>query len=119
MKEQENTKVVQDIYSAFQRGDIQSILDTLADDVQWWVAGSPDTLPYAGLFDGREEVAKFFASLGSTLEFERFEPQEYIAQGEKVIALGQDRRRVRSNNRVLENQWAMAFTVQQGKITRF
>ena len=119
MKEQENIQTVQEVYAAFQRGDIHGVLDRLTDDVRWWVNGSADSLPFAGERTGRDEVAEFFVVLDGAFEFETFEPQEYIAQGEKVVALGRDRRRVKSNNRVIENQWAMAFTVRAGKIADF
>lgn len=119
MKEHENVRVVQEVYAAFQQGNIQSVLNALTDDVQWWVAGSPENLPHAGLRAGRDEVAKFFDVLGNTVEFEQFAPQEYIAQGEKIVVLGSDRRRIKSNNRVVENQWAMVFALRAGKIDGF
>ena len=119
MREQENVQTVQEIYAAFQQGDIQGVLDRLTDDVRWWVNGSTDSLPFAGERTGRAQVAEFFGVLDGVFEFQTFEPQEYIAQGEKVVALGRDRRRIKSNNRVIENQWAMAFTVQAGKVTDF
>jgi ketosteroid isomerase-like protein len=119
MTEQDNVQAVQDIYAAFQQGDIETVLKALTDDVRWWVAGSPNSLPYAGTYTGREQVTQFFKVLGETVEFETFEPQEYLAQGEKVVASGRDRRRTKSNNNVFENQWAMIFTLRQGKVTAF
>lgn len=119
MTDQENVQAVQDIYAAFQQDDIETVLQALTDDVRWWVAGSPNSLPYAGTRAGREQVAQFFKVLGETVEFETFEPQEYIVQDEKVVALGRDRRRIKSNNNVAENQWAMIFTLRQGKVTAF
>jgi ketosteroid isomerase-like protein len=119
MKEQENVQVVQEIYAAFQRGDIETVLKPLADDVQWWVAGSTETFPYAGTRTGREQVAQFFSTLGEMVEYERFEPYEYIAQGDQVVALGRDRRRFKSTDNVIENEWAMVFTLRQGEVAAF
>jgi ketosteroid isomerase-like protein len=119
MKEQDNVQVVQEIYAAFQRGDIEAVLKPLADDVQWWVAGSQESVPYAGTRAGREQVAQFFVTLGEVVEYERFEPSEYIAQGDQVVALGRDRRRFKSTNNVIENEWAMVFTLRQGKVAAF
>ncbi|HYO90398.1 MAG TPA: nuclear transport factor 2 family protein [Pyrinomonadaceae bacterium] len=119
MKEQENVQTVREVYAAFQQGDIQGVLDRLTDDVRWWVNGSADSVPFAGERTGRDEVAEFFNVLDGAFEFETFEPQEYIAQGERVVALGRDRRRAKSNNRVIENQWAMVFTVRAGKVADF
>ena len=119
MKEQENVQVVQEIYAAFQRGDIETVLKPLADDIQWWVAGSQKSVPYAGSRAGREQVAQFFAKLGEMVEYERFEPYQYIAQGDQVVALGRARRRFKSTNNVIENEWAMVFTLRQGKVAAF
>jgi uncharacterized protein len=119
MKEQENVQVVQEIYAAFQRGDIEAVLKPLADDVRWWIAGSWESIPYAGMRSGREQVAKFFVILGEVVEFERFEPYQYIAQGDEVVALGSDRRRFKSTDKVIESQWAMVFTLRQGQIVAF
>lgn len=35
MNEQENTRVVQALFAAFDRGDFQSCLKLLAEDVEW------------------------------------------------------------------------------------
>jgi uncharacterized protein len=119
MKEQENVQVVQEVYAAFQRGDIEAVLRPMADDVRWWVPGSRESIPYAGTRSGRDEVAQFFVILGGAVEFERFEPSQYIAQGDEVVALGSDRRRFKATDKVIESQWAMVFTLRQGKIASF
>jgi ketosteroid isomerase-like protein len=118
MGEQENERVVQEMYAAFGRGDIPGVLDTLADDIEWRIAG-PSELAYAGLHRGRDEVAKFFGVLGQAAEFEVFEPREYFARGDKVVVLGHERQRVKATGRVVETEWAMVFTLRAGKIARF
>jgi uncharacterized protein len=57
--------------------------------------------------------------LGESVEFEQFEPQEYIAQGDKVVVLGHERQRVKATGEVVEDDWAMVFTLRGGKITKF
>ncbi len=53
MSEQENVKLVQDLYEAFCRGDIPTILKALSSDVQWFNSGSSG-IPYAGKRQGVE-----------------------------------------------------------------
>ena len=60
MSEQNNVQVVQDMYAAFGRGDLQEALSTLVDDVTWQVPG-PTDMPWAGLRRGRQQVAEWFA----------------------------------------------------------
>jgi ketosteroid isomerase-like protein len=35
------------------------------------------------------------------------------------VALGRDRRRFKSTDNVVENEWAMVFTLRQGKVAAF
>ena len=118
MSEQENVRVVQEMFAAFGQGDIPGVLDRLGDDIEWRIAG-PSELPYAGIHRGRDEVAKFFQTFGQVAEFEVFEPQEYFAKGDKVVVLGHERQRVRSTGQVVETEWAMVFLVRDGRITKF
>src|SRR5947209_19718448 len=118
MSEQDNERVVREMYAAFGRGDVPGVLDKLADDIEWRIAG-PAELPYAGLHRGRDEVAKFFEKFGQAAEFEVFEAREYFSRGDKVVVLGQERQRVKATGQVVETEWAMVFTLSAGKIARF
>ena len=117
--EQGNVQIVQQGYAAFGRGDVPALLEMLTDDVEWVGAGSAEALPWAGRRRGREQVGQFFQALGGTLEFESFQPRQFIAQGDAVVVLGTERVRVRSNGRVVDTDWAMVFTLRDGKIARF
>src|SRR5438270_749542 len=118
MSEKDNVRVVQDLFAAFGQGNIPGVLDKLTEDVEWRLAG-PTEITYAGLRHGREKVAEFFKTLGDAAEFEVFEPQEYIAQGDQVVVLGHERQRVKATGLVVENDWAMVFTFRGGKIAKF
>jgi ketosteroid isomerase-like protein len=118
MSEQENVQAVQAVYAAFGQGDIPAVLDALTDDIEWWIDG-PAEVPYAGTQHGRDQVAQNFGRLNDTVEFEHFAPEEFIAQGDQVVAVGSDRRRVRKTGKLIENKWAMIFTLRDGKVSRF
>ena len=118
MSEQANEQVVQRLYAAFGRGDVAGVLDTLAEDIEWRIAG-PSELSYAGVHRGRDEVAKFFETLGQAQEFEVFEAQEYFARGDKVVVLGHERQRVKATGLTVETEWAQVFTLAGGKIAKF
>jgi ketosteroid isomerase-like protein len=119
MAEQDNVRIVQEAYAAFQRGDIQAVLDTLTDDVEWITPGPPDLMPVAGNRHGRNEVAQFFSTLSDTEEVELFEPQEYIAQGDKVVAFVKYRGRVKATGRTAESDLVHVFTMREGKVAGF
>jgi uncharacterized protein len=118
MSEQENVKVVREMFDAFRGGDVARVLDRLSEDVEWRLGG-PTEVAYTGIRHGRQQVAELFKLLGEVSEFEEFDPQEYIAQGDRVVVLGHERQRVKATGLVAENDWAMVFTVRDGKITKF
>jgi len=101
MSEQTNVAVVQQAYEAFGRGDIPGVLDHLTDDVVWALQG-PTTIPFAGVHRGREGIAEFFSLVGEALEYEQFEPREFVAQGDTVVVLGYERSLVKPTGRMFE-----------------
>lgn len=118
MSEEQNQQIVQGLFESFGRGDVPSMLGVLSDDVDWRVHG-PESVPYFGQHNGHDGVVSFLTKLGSNVEMERFEPQEFIAKGDKVVVLGGERGRVKSTGRAFDNDWAMVFTLSGGKITSF
>jgi hypothetical protein len=118
MGEQENTRVVRELFEAFGRGDAAGLLDRVADDIEWRIA-APSDVEAAGTYRGKDEVAQMLQALARDSEFEVFEPREFIAQGETVVVLGRERQRVKATGRVAEAEWAMAFTIRDGKVARF
>ena len=117
MSEQTNTDVVRQVYEAFDRGDIPAMLGMLTDDVEFTLQGPP-VIPYAGAHRGREGVAEYFSLLDNNLEFERFEPREFVSQGDTVVVLGDDRSLVKSTGRAFEEEWAHVYTLRDGKIAK-
>jgi ketosteroid isomerase-like protein len=114
----ENVDVVQRTYEAVGRGDIPALLDLLTEDVEWTLQG-PSVIPFAGTRYGREGVAEFFSSVGETIEFEQFEPREFVAQGDTVAVLGFERNLINPTGRTFEQEWAHVYTLRGGKIAKF
>jgi hypothetical protein len=45
------------------------------------------------------------------------EPREFVAQGDRVLAVGFARGRIIATNRTFEDDWVFAITVRSGKLT--
>lgn len=116
--EQDNIHVVTSIFDAFGRGDVPAILTFVDENVEWEIPG-PESVSYYGPRRGHEGVGNFFAAIGSAVEFETLEPREFIARDDKVVVLGSERGRVRETGKSFEQEWAMVFSVHEGKVTRF
>jgi len=95
MSEAENTRVVQDAYAAFGRGDIPALLGYFTDDIQWQpVIGTARHVPFSGVRTGKTAVAEFFA-------------------------IGHYRARTRATGRTFDSPFAMVFTFRNGKVAAF
>lgn len=120
MSSQDNTRVVQDAYAAFGRGDIASLIALMSPDVDWEsVIGVASNVPMRGRRSGPAAVTNFFAQVAENVEFHQFEPREFVADRDKVVVLGYYRGTARKTGRGFESDWVMVFTVRDGKVTRF
>jgi ketosteroid isomerase-like protein len=93
------------------------LLNELTDDVQWTTPGPKDILPWVGARRGKQEVAEFFTVLNEHVEFLKFEPREFIEQGDRVVTLGYFEGKSRRTGRVSASEWVMVFTFRNGKIS--
>ncbi len=78
----------------------------------------PSEIPFTGTRRGREAVGEFFSVLGENLEFQQFEPREFIAQGDTVVVLGYERSLIKPTGRTIEHEWAHVYTLRDGKIAK-
>jgi hypothetical protein len=118
MSAEDNKRVVQAIFEAFGRGDVPGVLSHLSEDVTWKAPG-PEVVSYFGDRRGHAGATEFFVQLGTNVEFESFEPGAYVAEGDRVVALGRERGKVRATGKTFVNEWALVFTFAGGKVTGF
>lgn len=118
MNEQENVQLVRQGYDAFKKGDMAGLLSLFADDIAWTL-DKVEQVPFSGQRRGKDQVMEFFKLLDENMHPLQFEPQQFIAQDDKVVALGHAVWSVKSTDRRLESDWAHVFSVQNGKITSF
>ena len=95
-----------------------SLFDLVADDVEWHVLGSPDELPWAGTFRGREGVRRWMETLDEHMEYERFEPVEFFADGDTVIEIVFAGGRARATGRSFQSEVVRIWTFREGKAMR-
>ena len=118
MSEPENIAIVQQAYKNFQTGNIPALLAQLSDDVTWQL---PEMLnvPFGGKRTTPAGVGEFFALIAENEEPLRFEPREFVAQGEKVVSLGYYQWRLKANGREFDGDFAHVFTIRDGKVVAF
>ena len=118
MSEQQNLEIVQNVYAAFGRGDLEGLLAHLDPQVLWRTPGAPD-LPTAGVRRGVPAVREFFGLLLNTFDVQDFRPSDFLAQGDKVVVLGTSREGPKGTGRFVDFRWVHVFTLRGGKIAEF
>jgi uncharacterized protein len=118
MNIEQNKQLVMRGYQFFQDGNIEGLLQLFSDDIEW-IGYQSEFVPFSRDYHGRQDVAQFFAELGQAQEAERFEPQEVIAEGDKVVVMGEAEWMVRATGNHYGYPWVHVFTVRDGEIVRF
>lgn len=113
-----NTELVKKAYSAFQTGDVPTLLETFSDNVEYHITGAPD-IPYAGVFKGKEAIVGFLQNLNEVLEFTKFEVTEMITEGDLAVAFVDIAANVRANGNSYSAMAVHRIDVKDGQLARF
>lgn len=107
--------ILREAYGAFARGDIDTVLATFDESIRW---DTPDSVPFGGVYQGRQGVGEFFSHLGENYAELRVEPETYVHDGDRVVVLGHHHGRSVSGND-FEAPFAHAWTMRGGKALTF
>jgi ketosteroid isomerase-like protein len=116
--EQANLQVIQRLYEAFMRRDIVALLDGMAEDVEWNIAG-PAEVPFTGAVRGRGEVARVLQKSFATVRDQQPEVRQVVAEGDRVTVHGHERGVHQPTGSAYETSWVHVFTLSEGKVVKF
>lgn len=110
---------VNQLYEAYQRRDINSIINSLSRDCIWEVMGQPD-IPFAGIYHGTDDIRQFFNKLDDCLDMNDFVLEHILENGNLVIATGHFNATSKQTGRRCTTLWAMTYEFDnQEKIAHF
>jgi uncharacterized protein len=109
---EENVEVVRRAFEAYERGDVEAMLEEVDEEVQWKQIEEP--APVYGRDGVREAVQRW----DETWDNLRAEVDEYIDAGDCVIALIRFRGLGRASGVPVEMASYHVFTVRNGKVAR-
>ncbi|MCW3117073.1 MAG: hypothetical protein JWM28_1155 [Chitinophagaceae bacterium] len=110
---------VQNMYKAFNKGDIPFILKTLDKDCIWESMGGNE-IPYSGIYHGPDDVKMFFEKLGSSVDSQEMLAEHFFEAENLVVATGSWKAVVRQNKKPFSTIWSMQFEFNDnGKIVHF
>ena len=114
-----NVMLVQNIYAAFGRGDITTIISAMTPDVEWEIVGRPADFPTLGPRRAQAGVRQFFDLVAQHLDFLEFSPKEFFATDNVVFVLGHYAMTVKKTGRDARSDWIYVFTIVDGKVAKF
>ena len=116
MSEQTNVDLVQNVFTAFGRGDLEAVMGCFADNIAIQHPMPKEIWPWCGKSSGKDALAYFASEMLRVLSFEVFEAREFIAQGDKVVVNVFERPRVKATGKAYDNDYVHIYTVRDGLI---
>ena len=101
-------------------GSVEHWLELMTDDIQFRSLGSgAPKMEFTRTSTCKEEVKDYFSQLTSEWEMIHYTIDEYIAQGDRVVALGRCGFRNKRTGKVLETPKADFHRFRNGKMCEF
>lgn len=116
-----NSETIQQMYAAFGRGDVATILELVAEDVEWDYGVVSTKVPWLQARHGRDSIAGFFEVLATELEFHQFEPKAILESDRLVVAVLDIQMTVKATGRrVVEEDLVHVWHFDNdGKVARY
>jgi uncharacterized protein len=108
---------VKGFYDAFSRGDIGTILASVADDVSWEYE-APSELLSAGVRRSPQQVAEYFSAIAAQNKDHHLEMTEFFSSNDAVAAFGRYQGTVISTGVRVDTPLAHYFKFRDGKVVR-
>jgi ketosteroid isomerase-like protein len=108
---------VKGFYTAFSRGDITTILESVADDVTWEFE-APSELWSSGIRHSPQEVAEYFSAIAGQSVDHNLEMTDFFSTDDAVAAFGRYQGTIKSTGIRVDTPLAHYFKFRDGKVTR-
>jgi uncharacterized protein len=112
-----NKEIIEGAYGSFARGDVPAALGAMADNIQWVEA---DGFPLAGTYVGPQAVLEgVFMRLGEVGDEFAVVPEQFVADGDTVVALGHYTWKHKTSGAPAVVKMAHVWTLDGGKAVAF
>ncbi|MBA4854022.1 nuclear transport factor 2 family protein [Emticicia sp. BO119] len=110
-----NKETVEAMYQAFGQGNIPFILGTVSEEFTWTDPSNPAIVPQGGTFVGKSGFLDFFEKLSEKVETTLFAVDNYLAEGNTVVASGRHGVRIKTSGQDYTTNWIMIWDFENGK----
>jgi ketosteroid isomerase-like protein len=113
-----NVALVQELYSAFGRRDIDAILGLISPDVEWGEPENPYN-PAAGTRHGQAGFMEWVQIGSQAEEVQALEPRRFLTDTDSVAVVGYTKCLAKATGKIYETDFVHLITLKDGKVTRF
>jgi ketosteroid isomerase-like protein len=112
-----NKEIIESVYASFARGDVPAVLGAMDENIEWTEA---EGFPLAGTYVGPQAVLEgVFMRLGEVGDEFAAVPDQIIADGDTVVALGNYSWKHKSSGTPAKVKMAHVYTLADGKVATF
>ena len=111
-----NRQRVLNMFEMFYAGDVEGALARCTDDVEFFSNAPIDIIPHLGGHRGIPALRGMWETVHQRYKDTRYEIQSMVAEDDKVAVLTRLFFRKRSNDRTIQFDLAIFFTLRSGKI---
>jgi ketosteroid isomerase-like protein len=110
---QENVEIVRRGYEAFNRSDIEGVIEIADPQVHWDMS---ERAFNPAVYEGHDGIRRFVEEMNEVWEDFRLEPLEFIDAGDKVVVSHLIRGRGRGSGVDVELPSTSIYTLRNGKV---
>lgn len=115
MSIEQNKKLAREFFDHFNANDVAGALGLMADDATWRIAGKPEHLPAAGVYN-KEQIARLLHNMAGQLPNGlKMTVKGLIAEGDKVALEAESYGELR-NGRIYNQEYHFVVTIRDEKI---
>lgn len=111
-----NVDVIKAIYAAFNEGNMEEMLDYMAEDVVLLDAENQMINNRKDRYVGKQQVVGFFGRLVRGAEVKELNPCTFIDKGDKIVIVNQILANERATGKPLMNECIQIATIEDGKL---
>ena len=116
----DNVTLLKDLYAAFGRGDIPTVLGAMSPGIRWHQAENNPYRPSGEAWVGPDAILnELFMRLGAEWDGFAVHPKLFHGAGDTVVVEGRYSGAYKPTGKRMDTQFCHVWDVTDGKITRF
>jgi ketosteroid isomerase-like protein len=112
-----NVDTLRSGYQAFNQGDLDSAMESFADDIRWENPNA-EQLPNPGVTEGKDEVRQAFVEFVQNWDQLNVSADEFIEQGDTLVVLGHTEGKAKETGREVKLPFAHVWRFSDGTAQR-